>query len=193
MIKEQIAKQVRVLLAKKWYFIVYTHPVNPLLQKGTIVDCETTGLDPKIDHILTLGILKRNKAEIYQLVQCRCARFKRLCHYIVARTPTPRYAYASHFEADFLNIKDDWIDLTQYFEVEYDYANPFRRYRLVDCTSHPFPSEPYDIDGAQVPNAWQLWLKTKDPNFLTDIVYHSLCDLLRTQQLTDKDSIRAFL
>lgn len=185
-VKAEMHEQVRVLLAKKWYFIVYTHPINPPLQKGTIIDIETTGLDPKLDHILTLAILKRNKAEIHQLVQRKCARFKRLCHYIAIRTPKPRYAYNTRFETDFLTVKDDWIDLTQYFEVDYDHGNPFRRYRLADCTRHPFPGEPYDIDGTLVANAWELWLKTKDPNFIVDIIYHSLCDLLRTQQLITK-------
>jgi len=187
-IKQKLANQVRtnLIFPKGRYFILITHKTDKPLKKGSIIDVETTGLDPQQDHIITLGILKGNQARILQLIKPNYTRFQNLCHYTAQEQPKPHHAYASQFEQQFLRTNtatSDWHDLNQYFEVEYDYENPLRRCRLADCTTHPFPSEPYDIDGPQVPQAWQLWLRTKDANFLTDIVWHSLCDLLRTQQL----------
>lgn len=188
-VKAQIAKEVRKnLLFPGRYFIVYNHKNEKNLSKGAIVDIETTGLNPKLDRIITLGILKSKQIRILQLIKPEYTRFQNLCHHTAEQQPKPRYAYAAHFEQDFLQVPDGWQDLTQYFEIDYDWENPLRRYSLANCTFHPFPSEPFDIDGSQVPQAWQLWLKTKDAKFLTDIIYHPLCDLLRTQELIEKST-----
>jgi len=192
-VKNQIARDIRKhLLFKTPYFICLTYKLDNPLDKGSILDIETTGIDPLSDKIITLGIIRKNFLLIYQLIkEDSYWRFLQLCKRIAKKQPTPRYAYSSHFEADFLNLKDDkWLDLTQYFEVDYDYENPFRRYSLIDVTRHPFPNEPIDIDGSQIPTEWQEYLKTKNKIHLTNITYHSACDLLRTKQLVDTKDIK---
>lgn len=171
------------------YFISLSYKLDTPLHKGCIIDCETTGLNPSTDQIITLGIIKKNLLLIYQLIhEDSYHRFHSLCHRIVKEQPTPRYGYACRFEADFLKILDDnWQDLTQHFEVDYADFIPFRRYRLIDVTRHPFPDEPIDIDGSQVPTEWQQYLKTKNKKHLTNIIFHSICDLHRTKQLVEKN------
>jgi len=170
------------------YFISFRYKLEKPLAQGSVIDLETTGLDPLTDNIITLGIMKKNHLLIYQLLhEDSYSRFSSLCHHVVKEQPTPRYGYACAFEADFLRIKDDkWHDLTQYFTVDYDDFNPFRRYSLIDVTHHPFPNEPIDIDGSQIPHEWQQYQKTKKKIHLTNIIHHCICDLHRTQQLIHK-------
>jgi len=186
--KPLIAKEVErnLLFPKGRYFIIINSKAVKPLQKGTIIDVETDGLFPDRNHIITLGILKRNEIRIFQLIKPFYDRFQKLCHQIVEDQPMPHYAYASHFEQSFLQVTTEWQDLTQYYEVDYDQENPWRTSRLAAITFHPFPNQPYDIDGQQVLTEWQQWLKTKKPQHLTNIVYHNTCDILRTQQILEK-------
>jgi len=172
----------------KHYFVSLSYRIDNPLSQGCIIDCETTGLNPSLDKIITLGIIKRNRLLIYQLThEDDYDRFWSLCHRVSKHQATPRYGYACGFEADFLKILDDkWHDLTQYFEVDYDEENPYRRYSLADVTRHPFPNEPRDIEGSQVPQEWQAYLKTKNKTHLTNIIYHAICDMHRTKQLVGK-------
>lgn len=186
--KSEIARHVEtnLLFAKGRYFIIINSKIDNLLEKGTIIDCETTGLYPEHDHIITLGVLKRNEIRIFQLIKPFYDRFQKLCHQIVEDQPMPHYAYASHFEQSFLQVTTEWQDLTQYYDVEYDEECPIRPHSLASITFHPFPNQPYDIDGKDCITEWQQWLKTKKPQHLTEIIYHNASDLLRTQQLLEK-------
>lgn len=190
--KSEIARHVEtnLLFPKGRYFIIINSKVTKPLQKGTIIDIETTGSFPEHDHIITLGILKANEIRIYQLIKPFYTRFQKLCHNIVEDQPTPHYAYASHFEQNFLQVTSDWHDLTQYYQVDYDEENPFRPSRLANATFHPFPGQPYDIDGKDCITEWQQWLKTKKPKHLINIVYHNACDILRIQQILEKSEAK---
>jgi len=190
--RNQIHKDIsRHTLFGAHYFISLEYKLDNPLTNGCIVDIETTGLNPLSDKIITLGIIKKNLLLIYQLThEDSYWRFWSLCNRLVKKQPIPRYGYACGFEADFLKILDDnWHDLTEYFEVDYDNECPVRRYSLVDVTRHPFPNEPIDIDGSQVPQEWQQYLTSKNKIHLTNIIYHSVCDLHRTKQLIDKKHI----
>lgn len=169
------------------YFISLSCKLDTPLHKGCIIDIETTGLNPASDQIITLGIIKKKLLLIYQLIhEDSYHRFHSLCHRVVKEQPIPRYGYACRFEADFLKIlDDDWQDLTQHFEVDSD--PPYRRYSLASVTRHPFPNEPIDMGGSQVPVEWTEYLKTKNTIHLANIVYHAVCDLHRTKQLVEKN------
>lgn len=154
-----------------------------VLTKGCVIDIETTGLDANTNKILTLGILTRNKARIYQLTNKQYPRFRDLCINKVSKTPNPRYGYNPRFEADFLGIKEGWHDLTQWEERTYnDYEQgPYYRLSLDQCTLSPF-KEP-TIASSEVPAYWKQWLTSKKPKTLYEITWHNLIDLLRTRQL----------
>jgi len=189
--KTEIARHVEtnLMFAKGRYFIVINSKAVKPLAKGTIIDIETDGLFPNRNHIITLGILKRNEIRILQLIKPQYTRFQKLCHRIVETQPKPHYAYASHFEQSFLQVTTEWQDLTQYYDIEYDDECPVRPHRLASLTFHPFPNQPYDIDGQQVLTEWQQWLKTKKPKHLSEIIYHNTCDILRTQQILEKNGV----
>ena len=188
--KNQIHKDViKHRLFGAHYFISLHYKVDTPLSQGSIIDIETTGLDPSTDNIITLGIIKKKHLLLYQLVhEDSYKRFWSLCNRLAKAQPTPRYGYACHFEADFLRIKDDkWTDLTQYFEIDYNDFIPFRRYTLADVTHHPFRDEPIDISGSEIPGEWQQYVTSRNKIHLTNIIYHCYCDMLRTKQLTEKD------
>jgi len=161
----------------------YALPDEKVLQKGSIIDIETTGLFPTTDMLITLGILKGRKAHVYQLTNNQYIRFWRLCVSLVLKAPIPRYSYAAHFEADWLNIRDGWQDITQYAEKDYDdfEYGPYYRLHLDQCTFSPF--QEHDIISQQVPIQWKAWLREKNPKILYEIAFHNLCDLLRVRQL----------
>ena len=177
---------------KPWPEIIpFTIKLEPKqqLDKGSIIDCETTGLNPEADDIVTLGILKKDRAVIHQLTTAAYPLFKAYSQTKANRTPLPRYGYNTRFESSFLNIKEGWHDLTQHAERRgYDWHNsdypPYYRMHLDECTYSVF-KEP-NIKGANVPPTWQEWLNTHKPQTLFKIVGHNLSDLLRTRQLIDR-------
>lgn len=172
----------------KVYFYHKLIKTDEQLPKGCIIDIETTGLDPEKDKIIAIGLLKDNRANIFQLTNTQYERFRAFSILTARSTPRPRYAYAAHFEADFLRIKHGWQDLTQYGEREYEdlERGPHYRLHLDQVTVRPFKR--HDIPSQEVPSYWQRWLNTKKPKNLFEITFHCLCDLLRTRQLITKHS-----
>ena len=189
----QFPKNEKLPLGLSSVSIIY--PTQAHLTKGCIVDIETTGLDPDNDIIIAVGVLrtfthhekKHTRARITQLVRTdRPWRFRNVQHIRVFKAPTPRYAYNAEFESSFLHIQDGWWDLMQYGEREgNDWVNaeggPLYKLHLDQVTFSPF-SQP-DIVGSEVPEHWQEWIKTKNPQELWPITFHCLCDLLRIRQL----------
>lgn len=168
--------------------IVETHyrlSKEQTLKKGCIIDVETDGLDPHHNRILTLGILKRNIAQVHQLTKADYGPFKSFAVEKTIFSPEPRYAYNARFEQDFLSEEKGWHDLTQYAKKEGFYGtddfDPFHRLRLDSCTLTPFTE--LDIVGSDVPRLWQEWLSKHKPESLWQITLHCLSDLLRTRQL----------
>jgi len=172
------------LFGVKGWFVRLKFKANPPLKKGTIIDCETTGLNPELDKILTLGIYRGDRILIYQLVKPKYRGFKKMCRLIVRKQPKPLYAYAARFEQEFLEMSHGWRDLTRYYEVEYDEWCPIRRFRLIDVTTYPYETtKDFDINGAEVPQKWREWLKHKNPKILSEVAYHNYVDLHREIQL----------
>ena len=156
------------------------------LHSGCIIDIETTGLDLELHHIITFGILRKKTARVYQLTNPDYESFKALATQKTQRAQTPRYAYNTRFESDFIGIEKGWHDLTQYTERRgYDWNNPdydpYIPMHLGSCTLTPF-QEP-DIVGADIPLLWEQWLTKHKPQTLWAIAFHNLSDLLRTKQL----------
>jgi len=197
--KDDFLKDFRryFLFASRELFIKIYMKTNPCLEKGCVIDIETTGLNPRKNdyynpqsHVITLGIYQGDLIRIYQLAKPDYDRFLEICRRIVDKTPQPRYAYAAHFEQKFLEVKEGWQDLTRYIEPDYEwdyYDHPpwfSGRLSLKDVTKGPYESrEDWDIEGSEVPSTWEKWLKTKDPRVLSEISYHNYIDLLRERQL----------
>jgi len=195
MMKKRFLKEFgkHFLFGSTEFMIKIYKKANPYLEKGCIVDIETTGLNPgKGDYytpassVVTLGVYQGDLIRIYQLAKPNYIKFLAICRKIIERSPTPRYAYAAHFEQSFLGVFNGWQDLTRYREVEPDGWEPYRnyRYRLVDVTRNPCPTrEDWDIDGEEVPARWSQWLTGRQIRDLAEISYHCYIDLLRERQL----------
>ena len=164
---------------------------NPLV-KGTIVDIETTGLNPgrgdyynPQSHIITLGTYSGPTIELRQLMSPKYEAFRDLCVRTVEKKPKPLHAYFAHFEKDFLGIEQGWNDLGQYWPS--DWHDGYRRVSLIEATRRPYQSrEDEDVDGKDVPQLWAAWVKESRIKNLAEIAYHCYIDLLRESQLVNK-------
>lgn len=183
-----------IFSSREWIVKMYMR-ADPYLNRGSIIDIETTGLNPEPgdyynpqSHTISLGIYSGHLIRIYQLAKPDYERFRILARRIARKTPQPRYAYAAHFEQSFLGIPEGWHDLTRYREPYYnDWENWHNyRYRLADVTQGPYEKpEDLDIDSSDVPQTWENWLRTKDWRQLAEISWHNYCDLLRERQLVN--------
>lgn len=173
-------------LGIRGWFIEIPIKANPYLPKGTIIDLETTGLKPGIDSIVTMGLYRRNRIRIFQLVKPEYNRFWRLCHKIAQEQPRPLYAYVAQFERDFLKIPNGWKDLTRHYQT-YDEYYSTRRFRLIEVTKPPYGSpDDQDIDSHEVPKKWAEWLLDRNLESLCEIAYHCMIDLIRERQLIEE-------
>ena len=88
------------------------------LQKGCVIDLETTSFSPLEGHIVTMGILEKNEATVFQLTIPNYMDFRTFCLRRARETSKPRYSYNARFESEFLELENDWIDLMQYGDLD---------------------------------------------------------------------------
>ena len=88
-------------------------PKRYCLEKGCIIDLETTSIDPWSGYMITMGILEKDKAVVHQLTVPKYKDFRVFCFQKARETQEPRHSYNARFESKFLRI-EKWIDLMQY-------------------------------------------------------------------------------
>jgi hypothetical protein len=88
------------------------------LQKGCVIDLETTSFSPNEGHIVTMGILEKDEATVFQLTVPNYQDFRTFCLRRARETSKPRYSYNARFESEFLELENDWIDLMQYGDLD---------------------------------------------------------------------------
>jgi hypothetical protein len=93
-------------------------PKRCCLEKGCIIDLETTSFSPLFGHIITMGILEKDRAMVHQLTVPKYKDFQVYCFQKARETQEPRYAYNARFESEFLQIENGWRDLMQYRVVD---------------------------------------------------------------------------
>ena len=93
-------------------------PKRYCLEKGCIIDLETTSFSPWSGHIITMGILEKDRAIVHQLTVPKYKDFQVYCFKKARETQEPRYAYNARFESEFLQIENGWRDLMQYRVVD---------------------------------------------------------------------------
>ncbi len=93
-------------------------PKRYYLEKGCIIDLETTSLSPLSGHIVTMGVLEKDKALVHQLTVPNYEEFQVFCIQKARETQEPRYSYNARFESAFLQMEHCWIDLMQYRRVD---------------------------------------------------------------------------
>jgi hypothetical protein len=93
-------------------------PERYYLEKGCIIDLETTSFTPLSGHIITMGILEKDRATVHQLTVPKYEDFQVYCFKKARETQEPRYSYNACFESEFLQIENGWCDLMQYRLVD---------------------------------------------------------------------------
>ncbi len=93
-------------------------PKRYCLEKGCIIDLETTSFSPLSGHIVTMGVLEKDKAIVYQLTVPNYEEFRVFCFQKARETQEPRFSYNARFESEFLQMEHCWVDLMQYRRVD---------------------------------------------------------------------------
>ncbi|MDH7564787.1 MAG: SWIM zinc finger family protein [Candidatus Bathyarchaeota archaeon] len=93
-------------------------PKRYCLEKGCIIDLETTSFSSWSGYIITMGILEKDRAIVHQLTVPKYKDFQVYCFQKARETQEPRYAYNARFESEFLQMEHGWIDLMQYKRVD---------------------------------------------------------------------------
>jgi len=140
-----------------------------LPEEIAIVDIETTGLDPKLDEIVSYGIVKdRNKVKVVARVIAEEKELLELLKKDLNGIKTV-YAFYVPFERDWLTTKLG--DLNVRFE-------DLKRMdgRLIHVVNTNWGD---DVDGSQVPKLWQGWKERLSFGCLSSIIHHNLADLMR--------------
>jgi len=134
----------------------------PALFKGTIVDVETTGLCPKLDRLITVGILRNGEYEVYQATDS--SSLLESLRPIFQTLPRPIYAFNKSFEEGFLGIRIDRELQLRLFESKNE---AIRISGVEDPLGH----------GSKVPLEWASYLCDKGRDHLDRIVAHNRADL----------------
>ena len=150
---------------------------------GSLIDFETTGLDPRCDEIVTFGYIEGSALKIIQRERGVEADFLKIIGRDLKRLPQPFYAYNAEFEYDFIKTK---LGLNARFV---DLMEPWREKAAEKKIKWPklgeLISEPEEyfgeevIRGENVPELWRKYLRTKNFKHLQPIIRHNQIDLLR--------------
>lgn len=160
----------------------YTRKLMLGIPQGTLIDLETTGLDVDHDEIVLFGYVQGSRMEII----CRSSEdelsFVGQLARLIARLPTPFYAYNLSFEKGFLaarGIQIEGVDLFQPWKEKAE-ALCLKWPKLDELFSHAehYFNEPV-ISGKDVPALWRRFVDTRDDGYLQQIIKHNESDLLR--------------
>jgi uncharacterized protein YprB with RNaseH-like and TPR domain len=165
----------------------YSKTLLVALSEGTIVDVETTGLEPATDELITFGSLMGNQIRVLQRVDAAEREFCELVRNELETLRRPLYAYNASFDANFLNAK-----LGQDIEMV-DIMEPWRvraeregwKWPSLDELA-PLPREYYgerQTTWRQVVSCWDAYLARRDMRPLSLIVRHNMEDLVQALYL----------
>ncbi len=134
----------------------------PVVLQGSIVDIETTGLSPKIDSVITVGLVHNNVCEIFQ--RTHEADICQLLDQKLRSLPRPIYAFNKRFEESFLGIVVDRELQSRPFESRNEAIQ-------VSGVCDPLGS------GLRVPGEWWAYAVDRGLYHLNRIIAHNLADL----------------
>ena len=161
----------------------------PLSVNGTIVDVETTSINPSDGDIVTCGFFSSNKISIFQRID-PSEEGKRKFFTVLYNWGNfysrPFYAYNKKFEERWLQTNFDHDLMGKWrseAERESSKTGKFKKWPKVSELIS-LPHNYYglsDIDGKDVPEIWKAFCNSeeKDIKMLDRIIMHNLNDLIR--------------
>jgi uncharacterized protein YprB with RNaseH-like and TPR domain len=154
------------------------------VQRGTVIDFETTGLDGRSDEIVTLGYMSDSRLCVLQRRSREKEEYYESLRHVLENAPRPLYAYNAGFERGFISGQLGLdMPITDLFEPWALKANMRRKKwpKLEELVSEP---ESYfgerAICGRDVPLLWHQFLIDGDESHLRKIVRHNQSDVLRS-------------
>lgn len=174
--------------------IKYTKDINPPflyyerrliggIFEGSIIDLETTGLEPHKSEIITFGYIVKNILKVIQRREATEYRFLEKMKQELSNLPYPIYAFNAEFESKFLKHKlGQEISLIDIRAPLAERANKLgldfpSLDKLASVPREYFGEKP--MYGRDAPKSWEIYLKTGQNSFLVPIVHHNIEDLLR--------------
>jgi len=85
-------KDIRILVGR------YQKNLLTGIFDGTIIDIETTGLDPKYDDVITFGWLTKNEINVIQRAEASPMNFYEIIEEELTKIPRPLYAYVAELK-----------------------------------------------------------------------------------------------
>lgn len=158
------------------------------IQKGTLIDFETTGIPHKTasHEIVTLGYCCKNKLVVLQRTTKEKEPFYTELKHLLSELPKPFYAYNACFEKEIMQIE---LNLKVSDADFIDIMHPYREKAAKLCMKWPrldeLISEPEDyfnegkISGKDVPALWNKYLTSGNVILLEKIMLHCFSDVLR--------------
>lgn len=149
----------------------------PFIFHPSVVDVETSSLEPSQGKLLTCGILSGSLIRCYILIDPAYEqRFRRMCTSQCLHLPRPIIAYSAQFEVKWLNITRDYFTdilcwgCAQGWYGWYDY-----RKKLTEASNYWGD----DIRNSKVPRYWDNYWVRGFVSDLFEIAYHNIIDLFR--------------
>lgn len=152
----------------------------PIKLKGTLIDIETTGLNPDTDELVTFGAITGSRLYIIQRTGEEAKDFLNRIRKEVENCQSPFYAYYCPFESKWLDIP-----LSRWQEIQpYEYA---KKEDMISISQEVRKDSLHT--GKRVPEFWNRYLRLRDDhpqeaaNILQKIMEHNKTCLLKELSL----------
>ena len=146
---------------------------------GTIIDFETTHYDVAQGELITAGFLLNSGVLIFQRLDLMESVFKEIIVKKMKSLTKPWYAFNKKFEESFIHLS---------FENELqkrEYESAFGALLEEELLEH-YNSLCDPLFNDEVPRFWKAWKITNDKVFLSKIVRHNYCCLIKEYHLIQK-------
>jgi len=146
---------------------------------GTIIDFETTHYDVTKGELITAGFLVKSGVLIFQRLELIESEFKEMVIKKMKSMPKPWYAFNKKFEESFIQLSLE--NELQKREYESAFGALLEEGLLEHYNSLCNP-----LFNDEIPKFWNAWQITNDKMFVSKIVRHNYCCLIKEYYLKQK-------
>ena len=143
--------------------------------KGCVVDVETTGLTSSTGELVTCGVLRDSGLSIIQRTEESSKEFLEFVRAELVNLERPLYAFNKSFEEGFCHVPIS-CNLQLYEESTYYALKRDGLLSLYNLLGDP-------LRGAEVPVFWSAYMPLHEPIFLSKIIRHNYCCLVKEYYL----------